>query len=87
MTAGDECFAELASVSREPSPLKQDRKKTITAIAEIHPENVIIDDCRRQCSFLFNKISQFWRKPVKLLLQATYVIYGISLILKNVTIS
>ena len=34
MTAGDECFAELASVSREPSPLKQDRKKTITAITK-----------------------------------------------------
>ena len=34
MTAGDECSAELASVSRKPSPLKQDRQKTITAITK-----------------------------------------------------
>ena len=34
MTAGDECSAELASVSRKSSPLKQDRQKTITAITK-----------------------------------------------------
>ena len=34
MTAGDECSAELASVSRKPSPLKQDRHETIIAITE-----------------------------------------------------
>ena len=34
MTAGDECSAELASVSQKPSPLKQDKQKTITAITK-----------------------------------------------------